>query len=1059
MLALLLGALSLFAAASAEAQTLAAPTNLGVAAGNAQLVLTWTAPTGTVTGYDVHYTSAASGTVSNTAAVQTGAASVGWVDASHSGTTASQTISSLTNNTSYRVRVRAKNSNGNVNGEWVFGTGTPAAPTAGTPGAPTGLMVAPGSGQLGLTWTAPTGTLTGYDVHYTSSTTVSNTAVASGFDASTAWVAVTRTETDPPTASETLLGLLNGRPYRLRVRAKNATGAGAWAFGTGTPVLALAWNAATATDAEENSFSQRIQVDTDIAISGTLTYTAGATNGASLSADLQTGYGTTFSAAAGSTYLFMPRSEFEDDTVNEEHETFTITINAGTGYIVGMPATVTVTIEDNDPPAAPSGLSLTAGSGKLSASWTKPAGPVTGYELRHKQTTAMDRTATTAGDPSTGWVTSTASITTTSAEITGLTNGTAYHVQVRATDGQTESGNGYGDWSASQSGTPAVPAIAAPTGLTVQSRDTALILGWAPVTGATGYDVHYTSAVASSVSNSATASGNDPSAAWVDASHTGTTTSQTISSLTNNTLYRVRVRATNNDGSSAWVFGTGTPAVWTTVTVTAGDSKLDLSWTAPASGTVSGYDVDYTTSTTVAADATTGSNVATGWVSSLDAVTQATTQTTHSITSLSNGTAYRVRVRAFFSDFTYTGYVTGTGTPQPPPPAAPTNLGVSPGDGSLSLSWTAPSGTVTGYDVHYTSAASGTVANDAAVQTVSAAAGWVVVNRTGTTASQTISSLSNGTLYRVRVRAKNGGGNSAWVFGMGTPAQVMPPGVPRNVRIVPGNNRVTMTWEAPSSWGTYAANAFEYGPSHNTGASLAVSTSSTSQTRHCAGSGNTAYACNGATETWRVRARSQQTGSNPAVYLRSNWVSVTVTVGVPAVPTGLSATPGNQKLDLTWTAPAQNGGPITGYDLHYTSAAASTVANDVAASGNDPSTAWVNASHSGTTASQTILSLSNGTTYRWRVRAKNTHGAGGWAFGTGRTPLRSEPVGVPEPGRRGLKRDCDGDALGAGAGGYDTGDGLNVRLEHCGTGRRRDAGRHHGRRGRHYGHGYDHDEP
>ena len=280
-------------------------------------------------------------------------------------------------------------------------------------------------------------------------------------------------------------------------------------------------------------------------------------------------------------------------------------------------------------------------------------------------------------------------------------------MQVRATDGQTQSGNGWGSWSASQSGTPAVPAIAAPTNLTVQARDRALLLGWATVTGATGYDVHYTSAVASSVSNTATASGNNPATAWVAVMRTGTTLSQTISSLSNGTVYRVRVRATNNDGSSAWVFATGTPAIWTTVTVTAGDSKLDLSWTAATGGTVSGYDVDYTTSTTVAADAGVINNVANGWVASLDSLTQPTTQTTHSITSLSNGTAYRVRVRAAFNDLSFTGYVTGTGTPQPPPPAAPTNLGVSPGDGSLSLSWTAPSGTVTGYDVHYTSAKRG----------------------------------------------------------------------------------------------------------------------------------------------------------------------------------------------------------------------------------------------------------------------------------------------------------------------------------------------------------------
>ena len=365
---------------------------------------------------------------------------------------------------------------------------------------------------------------------------------------------------------------------------------------------------------------------------------------ASLSADLTTGYATTFSAAANA-YPPVTLGHTRQRHGERGARDVTVTINAGTGYMVGTPATITITITDNDPPAAPSGLSLTAGSGKLSASWTKPAGPVTGYQLRHKQTTAANQAATTPGDPSTGWVTSTASITTTSAEITGLTNGTAYHVQVRATDGQAESGNGYGAWSASQSGTPAVPALAAPTGLSVTAGNAQLGLTWtAPASGTvTGYDVHYTSALAATVANSATATGNDPSAAWVDASHTGTTASQTISSLTNGTAYRVRVRAKNSETSSAWVFGTGTPA-------------------------------------------------------------------------------------------------------SSSPPAAPTGLSVTAGNAQLSLTWTAPSGTLTGYDVHYTSAASGTVTNSATASGNNPAAAWVAVSRTGlATASQTISSLANGT--------------------------------------------------------------------------------------------------------------------------------------------------------------------------------------------------------------------------------------------------------------------------------------------------------------------------
>ena len=55
--------------------------------------------------------------------------------------------------------------------------------------------------------------------------------------------------------------------------------------------------------------------------------------------------------------------------MNEEDETFTITIEPGTGYTVGSPSALTITIQDNDPPAAPGSLSLTPGNTSLAASW------------------------------------------------------------------------------------------------------------------------------------------------------------------------------------------------------------------------------------------------------------------------------------------------------------------------------------------------------------------------------------------------------------------------------------------------------------------------------------------------------------------------------------------------------------------------------------------------------------------------------------------------------------------------------------------------------------------
>ena len=58
--------------------------------------------------------------------------------------------------------------------------------------------------------------------------------------------------------------------------------------------------------------------------------------------------------------------------------------------------------------------------------------------------------------------------------ISGLTSGTAYQVQERADDGQTETGNGSGPWSASQTATPrGVPD--APANLDVRERRPAAV--------------------------------------------------------------------------------------------------------------------------------------------------------------------------------------------------------------------------------------------------------------------------------------------------------------------------------------------------------------------------------------------------------------------------------------------------------------------------------------------------------------------------------------------------------------------------------------------------------
>ncbi|MCY4448404.1 MAG: cadherin-like beta sandwich domain-containing protein, partial [Chloroflexi bacterium] len=119
--------------------------------GNASLEVTWIIKDdhSPYTGFDVEYR-------------QKGTA--GWTDAGHSGTARAHTISGLTNGTTYQVRVRAKIGSAEGPWSWQIAEGTPVAP----PGAPMGLTVSAANRQqtLDVSWTAPSGEVTGYRVEY-----------------------------------------------------------------------------------------------------------------------------------------------------------------------------------------------------------------------------------------------------------------------------------------------------------------------------------------------------------------------------------------------------------------------------------------------------------------------------------------------------------------------------------------------------------------------------------------------------------------------------------------------------------------------------------------------------------------------------------------------------------------------------------------------------------------------------------------------------------------------------------------------------------------------------
>ena len=295
----------------------------------------------------------------------------------------------------------------------------------------------------------------------------------------------------------------------------------------------------------------------------------------------------------------------------------------------------------------------------------------------------------------------------------------------------------------------ATQAPGAVTNLAVDSTslDMSLTLSWTAPSGVvTGYDVEYKRDIAPDQP----ATGSNPLTGWVDAGHTGIATKITISSLTNHVTFDVRVRAVNSLGSGPWAQIRGRtsrdqPGPVTGLTVVAGYEQLLLSWTAPVQN-VTGYQVEYKEST----------------ASSWTAADHTGIATRATIDELTNGTAYDVRVRAVNRidnvDRLGESWVQAQGTPTDTVVKTLAEGGPGKGhigevdehDAALTVAWGKPAtgltagegSAVTAYDVEYKESTAGS---------------WTDAAHTGLARFKTITGLTNGAIYDLRVRARTEG--------------------------------------------------------------------------------------------------------------------------------------------------------------------------------------------------------------------------------------------------------------------------------------------------------------
>ena len=688
------------------------PSGLSLAAGNAQVDATWTAVSG-ASRYTLYYSQSSFASLTTEGVTKV-----------ENLTGTSRTVSGLTNGTRYYFRVTATN----AGGESAASGEVSATPQVPAPGVPNDLSLTAGNEQVDATWTAVSGA-TGYTLYYSSTSNLANDLNRSDITK----VAVTGT-------SHTVSGLTNGTIYYFVLAARNAGG--------------------------ESAVSSEVSATPQVAAPGTpreLSLTAG--NG-------QVTATWTASSRASSYTLYYSQSSITDINASGVTAVANLTgtshtvsgLNNGTEYYFVVTASnpggrSAVSNQPSAtplaPPGTPSALSLNAGNGQVTASWTAGTGVSSTYTLYYATSSFGGADPTTK----TGVVT-VANLAATSHTVTPLTNGTTYYFVVRASNV-----GGQSAVSTEASATPQAPPDT-PTGLSLSAGNGQVVANWGASSRAASYTLYYSQ---SSIT--------DVTASGITAVPNLNGTSRTVSGLTNGSTYYFRVRAVNVGGQSAVsneVSATplappGTPSA---LSLNAGNGQVTASWTA-GTGVSSTYTLYYATSSFGGADPTTKTGVVT--VANLAA-------TSHTVTPLTNGTTYYFVVRASNVGGQSAASTEASATPQAPPDT-PSGLSLTAGNGQVTATWNASSRAAS-YTLYY---------SQSSFTSITASGITAVPNLIGT--SRTVTGLTNGTTYYFRVRASNVGGQSA-VSTEDSATPLAPPGAPSGLNLNAGNAQVTANWTA-----------------------------------------------------------------------------------------------------------------------------------------------------------------------------------------------------------------------------------------------------------------------
>ena len=637
-------------------------------------------------------------------------------------------------------------------------------------------------------------------------------------------------------------------------------------------------------------------------------------------------------------------------------------------------------------PARPTGLTATGGPGQVTLTWdagTDDGGAaIDRWEYRQR-----------AGSGSYGgWTLLSTDPATVSHVLVSLVPYTRYTYQVRA-----HNPKGYGSSATASATTTAWPP-AQPTGLTATAGNSQVELAWTSGgdggLAITSWQVH----------QGTTSSATPPTTGWKRISGSGAATmSHTIYRLTNGTQLFFRVRAVNgvgNGAASAEISATPAATVPTAPTLTAspGNTQVKLAWTSGGLAWTWGGDGGSAITSWQVHQGTTSSATppTTGWtaISGSGAGT-----TSHTTTSLTNGTALFFRVRAVNGEGNGAASAEISATPAavatvPSAPAltATSTVGLGPrpeGFGHVDLRPTPTSdggAAITRWDWR--------VASDGTLDTET----WrsFSLRPTDATRANTDAIIINlgplvaGKEYFFQMRAHN-------AVGDGAPSAVVsatPYGLPSapTLRATPGEGQVTLRWR-PGYDGKAAIDRYEYRYSTDATLDGLSYVRLPNGQRKLLGPDDA-----GNPEAWTVIPDSAKGGANAASFtvtgltrrgtvhlfqirahnlmgdgLESTEVRVTP-YGVPWAPT-LTATPGDGQVTLRYAVPWINS--ITDGDGGRT---IDRFEYRQSTDGALDTETWraIPSSRAGraNAASFTVTGLTNGTEHRFQVRAHNSVGNG-----------------------------------------------------------------------------------